>query len=113
MRYIRIIGAKSFMELTHADVAGWHLYGTTFLEWKDETGKDYDSWVRERVSPALDAFDYIAWYEDGSLHGYEGGYSVILDQSFGLWTNSILARAKRLGLRVEDTQAAGVGCSIW
>jgi hypothetical protein len=47
------------------------------------------------------------------LHGYEGGYSVILDQSFGLWTNSILARAKRLGLRVEDTQAAGVGCSIW
>jgi hypothetical protein len=113
VRYIRIIGAKSFLELTHADVASWHVYGTTSLEWNDETGKDYDSWVRERVSPALDAFDYIAWYEDGSLHGYEGGYSVILDQSFGLWTNSILARAKRLGLRVEDTEAAGVGCSIW
>lgn len=112
MRYIRIIGAKSFFELTHADVAGWHLYGTTSLEWKDETGKDYDSWVSERVSPALDAFDYIAWYEDASLHGYEGGYSVIIDPSFGLWTTSILARAKQLGLRVEETLAAGAGCSI-
>ena len=112
MRYIRIIGARSFMELTHADVAGWHLYGTTFLEWKDETGKDYDSWVREQVSPALDAFDYIAWCEDGSLRGYEGGYNVILDPSFGLWTHSILARAEQLGLRVEEMQATGAGCSI-
>jgi len=43
MRYIRITGAKSFMELTHANVADWQLYGTTFLEWKEETGKDYDS----------------------------------------------------------------------
>jgi hypothetical protein len=103
MRYIRIIGAKSFMELTNADVAGWHLYGTTFREWNEETGKDYDSWVREQVCPALDVFDYLAWYEDGSLHGYEGGYSVILDPSFGLWTDSILARAKRLGLRVEES----------
>jgi hypothetical protein len=111
MRYIRIIGAKSFMALTRANVADWQLYGTTFLEWKEETGKDYDSWVSERVVPALDLFDYLAWYEDGSLHGYEGGYSVILDPSFGLWTDNILARAKKLGLRVEETHI-GSGCSI-
>jgi len=43
MRYIRNTGAKSFMELTHANVADWQLYGTTFLEWKEETGKDYNS----------------------------------------------------------------------
>jgi hypothetical protein len=111
MRYIRIIGAKSFMELTRANVADWQLYGTTFLEWKEETGKDYDSWVSERVVPTLDLFDYLAWYEDGSLHGYEGGYSVILDPSFGLWTDTILARAKKLGLRVEETYI-GPGCWI-
>jgi len=112
MRYIRMTGAKSFMELTHANVAGWQLYGTTFLEWKEETGKNYDSWVTERVTPALDLFDYLAWCEDGSLQGYEGGYSVILDPSFGLWTNEILVRAKRLGLRVEDTQDTDSGCWI-
>ena len=111
MRYIRIIDAKSFMELTHADLRGWHLYGMTFREWQEETGKDYDCWVRERVCPALDAFDYLAWYEDGSLHGYEGGYSVILDPGFGLWTNSILARAKQLGLCIEESQE-GEGCWI-
>jgi hypothetical protein len=112
MRFIRITGAKSFMELTHANVADWQLYGTTFFEWKEETGKDYDSWVSERVTPTLDLFDYLAWYEDGSLQGYEGGYSVILDPSFGLWTNEILVRAKRLGLRVEDTQETDSGCWI-
>ena len=111
MRYIRIIGAKSFMELTEANVAGWLIYGTTFSEWKEETGKDYDSWVSERVTQALDLFDYIAWYEDGSLHGYEGGYSVILDQSFGLWTRAILARAQKLGLSIEEAQN-GSGCAI-
>ncbi len=111
VRYIRIIGAKSFMELTQANVADWHLYGTTFLEWKEETGKDYDGWVSERVIPTLDLFDYLAWYEDGSLHGYEGGYSVILDQSFGLWTGEILARAEKLGLSIEETQN-GSGCWI-
>lgn len=99
------------MELTQADVAGWQIYGTTFFEWKEETGKDYDSWVSERVTPALDLFEYLAWYEDGSLHGYEGGYSVILDQSFGLWTGEILSRAKKLGLSVEETQI-GSGCGI-
>ena len=112
MRYIRITGAKSFMELTHANVAGWQLYGTTFLEWKAETGKNYDSWVSERVTPTLDLFDYLAWYEDGSLQAYEGGYSVMLDLSFGLWTNDILARAERLGLCVEDTQDTDSGCWI-
>ncbi|MEI7826816.1 MAG: hypothetical protein WCI87_03345 [Euryarchaeota archaeon] len=111
MRYIRIIGAKSFMELTRANVADWQLYGTTFREWKEETGKDYGSWVSERVTPTLDLFDYLAWYEDGSLHGYEGGYSVILDPSFGLWTGEILARAKKLGLSVEET-LNGSGCWI-
>ena len=50
--------------------------------------------VKERVLPTLDLFDYLAWYEDGSLHGYEGGYSVILDQSFGLWTGAILSDRK-------------------
>ena len=114
MRYIRIIGAKSFMELTHANVADWHLYGTTFLEWKEETGKDYDSWVSERVSPALDLFDYIAWYEDGSLQGYEGGYSVILDPGFGLWTNSRYSPALNdwgyaWRTRRRLTQDAGLG----
>ena len=49
VRYIKIIGAKSFMELTTANVADWQLYGTTFLEWKEETGKDYDG--GERTSP--------------------------------------------------------------
>jgi hypothetical protein len=111
VRYIKIIGAKSFMELTKANVADWQLYGTTFLEWKEETGKDYDSWVNERVIPTLALFDYLAWYEDGSLHSYEGGYSVILDQSFGLWTGEILARAKKLGLSIEETQN-GSGCGI-
>jgi hypothetical protein len=111
VRYIRIVGAKSFMELTQANVVDWQLYGTTFLEWKEETGKDYDSWVSERVIPTLDLFDYLAWYEDGSLHGYEGGYSVILDQSFGLWTGEILTRAKKLGLNIEETQN-GSGCWI-
>ena len=111
MRYIKIIGAKSFMELTTANVADWQLYGTTFLEWKEETGKDYDGLVKERVLPTLDLFDYLAWYEDGSLHGYEGGYSVILDQSFGLWTGAILARAEKLGLNIEETQN-GSGCWI-
>jgi hypothetical protein len=111
VRYIRIVGAKSFMELTKANVAEWQIYGTTFVEWKGETGKDYASWVNQRVIPALDLFDYLAWYEDGSLHGYEGGYSVILDQSFGLWTGEILARAKKLGLSIEESQN-GSGCAI-
>lgn len=111
MQYIKIIGAKSFIELTKANVANWHLYGTTFSEWKEETGKDYDSWVNEQVLPTLDLFDYLAWYEDGSLHGYEGGYSVILDQSFGLFTHEILTRAKKLGLDIEETQNDS-GCWI-
>jgi hypothetical protein len=111
LRFILIIGANSFMELTHANVAEWQLYGTTFLDWKEETGKDYDGWVNERVIPTLDLFDYLAWYEDGSLHGYEGGYSVILDQSFGLWTGEILARAQKLGLSIEESQN-GSGCGI-
>jgi hypothetical protein len=92
------------MELTQANVADWQIYGTTFFEWKEETGRDYASWVSEQVTPALDSFDYLAWYEDGSLHGYEGGYSVILDPGFGLWTGKILARAKEIGLNVEEMQ---------
>ncbi len=99
------------MELTHANVAAWQLYGTTFLEWKEETGKDYESWVSERVLPTLDQFDFLAWYEDGSLYGFEGGYSVILDQSFGLWTEGILARAQKLRLNIEETLDSS-GCWI-
>ncbi|MGZ4904963.1 MAG: hypothetical protein ACXVIF_02170 [Halobacteriota archaeon] len=112
MRYIRIVGGRAFMDLTQADVTGWQLYGVTFAEWKDETGKDYESWVDEKVVPTLDLFDYLAWYEDGSLFGYEGGYSVILDQAFGLWPSAITARAKELGMSIEEGFASGSGCWI-
>ncbi len=112
MRYIRITGGRTFIELTQADVTGWQLYGTTFDEWNEETGKDYHRWVDERVIPTLDLFDYLAWYEDGSLCGYEGGYSVTLDQAFGLWSSTILARAKELGVRIEEALTANSGCWI-
>lgn len=112
MKYIRITGGTAFMNLTRADVRNWQLYGTTFSEWEEETGKDYTSWVREKVIPALDLFDYLAWYEDGSLFGYEGGYNVILDRAFGLWSNAILARAKELGMPVEEMHVTDSGCWI-
>ncbi len=110
MKYIRIKGGEAFMAFTNADVSHWSLYGVTFSEWTDETGKDYQSWVRERVIPVLDSFDYIAWYEDGSLRGYEEGYNVELDPSFGLWTVKITERAQQMGLPVMENQEAGCGC---
>ena len=111
-KYIRIKGGTAFMNLTRADVRNWQLYGTTCSEWEEETGKDYTGWVREKVIPALDLFDYLAWYEDGSLYGYEGGYNVILDRAFGLWSNAILARAKDLGMSVEEMHVTDSGCWI-
>ncbi len=112
MRYINILGGRAFMDLTRADVTGWQLYGVTFKEWEGETGKDYDNWVREKVIPTLDLFDYLAWYEDGSLVGYEGGYSVTLDRAFGLWSNTILARAKELGMEIGEAVTLDSGCWI-
>ncbi len=112
MKYIRIVGGRAFMNLTRADVTDWQLYGVTFAEWKNETRRDYWSWVNEKVVPTLDLFDYLAWYEDGSLFGYEGGYSVILDQAFGLWSSTIIARAQELGMRIEDGLVSGSGCWI-
>ncbi len=112
MKYLHITGGRAFMDLTRADVAGWQLYGLTFDEWREETGKDYNSWVQERVVPTLDLFDYLAWYEDGSLVGYEGGYSVILDRAFGLWSNTIIARANELGIRMGEALTSDLGCWI-
>ena len=112
MKYIRIVGGRAFMDLTQADVGGWQLYGMTFDEWEEETGKDYHSWVHEKVVPVLDLFDYLAWYEDGSLFGYEGGYSVTLDRAFGLWSPAILARAKELGMHIEEALTSESGCWI-
>lgn len=112
MRYIHIVGGRAFMDLTQADVTGWQLYGVTFDEWTEETGKDYYSWVHEKVVPTLDLFDYLAWYEDGSLCGYEGGYSVTLDRAFGLWSSTILARAKELGIGIEEALTSDSGCWI-
>ncbi len=100
------------MDLTRADVAGWQLYGVTFEEWREETGKDYNSWVQEKVIPTLDLFDYLAWYEDGSLVGYEGGYSVILDRAFGLWSSTITSRAKELGIHTGEALTSDSGCWI-
>jgi hypothetical protein len=109
MKYIRIKGGEAFMAFTNADVSHWSLYGVTFSEWAEETGKDYQCWICERVIPVLDLFDYIAWYEDGSLRGYEGGYNVELDPSFGLWTAKITERAEQMGLPVVENQEEG-GC---
>ncbi len=106
------MGGRAFMDLTQADVTGWQLYGVTFEDWQEETGKDYDSWVHEKVIPTLDLFDYLAWYEDGRLFAYEGGYSVILDRAFGLWTSSIIARAKELGTPIEEGLTSDSGCWI-
>ncbi len=112
MRYIHITSGRVFMDLTQADVTSWQLYGVTFQEWREETGKDYDSWVCEKVVPTLDLFDYLAWYEDGSLVGYEGGYSVILDRAFGLWSNAIIARAQELGIHINEALISNSGCWI-
>ncbi len=112
MRYIRIVGGRAFIDLTQADVTGWQLYGVTFAEWKDGARRDYRSWVDEKVAPTLDLFDYLAWYEDGSLVGYEGGYSVILDRAFGLWSSTIIARAQELGMPIEEGLVSGSGCWI-
>ncbi len=112
MRYIHITGGRVFMNLTQADVTSWQLYGMTFEEWREETGKDYDCWVHEKVIPTLDLFDYLAWYEDGSLVGYEGGYSVILDRAFGLWSSTIIARAQALGIHIDETSFYSSGCWI-
>jgi hypothetical protein len=110
MKYIRIKGGEAFMAFTKADVSHWSLYGVTFGEWAEETGKDYQSWVRERVIPVLDLFDYVAWYEDGSLRGYEEGYNVELDPAFGLWTARMVERAEQMGLPVVEDQETGRGC---
>ncbi len=112
MRYIHIVGGRAFMDLTQADVTGWQLYGVTFDEWTEETGKGYYSWVHEKVVPTLDLFDFLAWYEDGSLCGYERGYSVTIDRAFGLWSSTILARAKELGMDIEEALTSDSGCWI-
>ena len=110
MKYIRIKGGEAFMAFTNADVSHWSLYGVTFGEWAEETGKDYQRWVRERVIPVLDLFDYVAWYEDGSLRGYEEGYNVELDPVFGLWTARMVERAEQMGFSVVEDQETGRGC---